>query len=1138
MKKITLFLTSLFVSITMFSQTQMSGEYTVGTGGTYDYASMADAGMAIKAAEFIGDVTLLICTDLTETINTGIVNKSEYTLTIRPDKDENRTITYTTATDNTGPTAVFVIGGDMTKTPGSTIGWASIPTKNVVVDGAAQGKTTPRLKITTGKWGTSFLLYGDVQDCVVKNCILENTAAADANYALTFRSEKYSSTSKDIGPKNCLVENCVLEATHATKSQAVYFQGNQANSAAGYPADITIRNCNIKAHARGMYVRQVKNLTVEGCTFDMSDMASGLLCHGILGEKVVGTAIVRGNKFVKNSTKNHYGGGYGLQTITASGGADVWVIENNYFAGYDALSSITNTTYGTEGRLVAVRCGDSCVVRHNTFHMPKLTKTPASALVGSQPTALLWLAGSKQYPVQNNIFICEEETANVSLIRGGLNPNVTGNVFFHNGGNAAIVAAAPSCMTFADLETSYPTQAATSKWANVTFADAANGDLSLAGSSDGDLNLAVDRLAEVLTDINGTARREKTYAGAYEGSEFPAEVCSVTTTVVPVDGGTVAGGGDYAKGASVTLTATSNDHYDFVNWTGDITSTDNPLTITVNSDMTITANFQEHAKYIITASAADNTMGYVTGGGTYYVGETVTLKATAKTGYYFTGWSDSNTDNPRTITVAEDVTLQANFAVAHPRVYAYALDVTDNGDSYTFSFKPNTDAVSGNLLLYNEDRTDVEQTHAITSSLVAHTAATITLNKSDLPNQTNIPWAIELSGNAIPVFAETFADADYRFAKGHATVDNSPESEYFGRVYVADRRSTKANSGLYVYNPDFTQVNADAYKLGMATAGYSRPAVGADGTVYLTGYTDAESGIFVVNPADLTTCTQFYNGTRAGSGLFTNGSAELGSSTSGVSVYGEGKDAVLYSMMEDGTDANANSGKQPIVKYQIGQEDGSVLKQWSTAPTWHINYPATGKDTYNYGNNAFAATEKGVWISQNKSNDADRPEIAFIDKDGEIQFMQNLNKSQGAGLAVNADNTTLYLQKAGEILEYTISWTGNKPALTLAKTYPVSLPYITTLSLDYAGNLIACAGTQYGSNTNNNVMKLVCYTLPTDNNTCITPAPKAQVITKPSNPTLLDNTVVAPQVQKIVRDGQVLIIRDGKTFNMMGQEVR
>ena len=39
-------------------------------------------------------------------------------------------------------------------------------------------------------------------------------------------------------------------------------------------------------------------------------------------------------------------------------------------------------------------------------------------------------------------------------------------------------------------------------------------------------------------------------------------------------------------------------------------------------------------------------------------------------------------------------------------------------------------------------------------------------------------------------------------------------------------------------------------------------------------------------------------------------------------------------------------------------------------------------------------------------------------------------------------------------------------------------------------------------------------------------------------PTAVENTNVAPQVQKIIRDGQVLIIRDGKTFNMMGQEVK
>ena len=674
MKKLTLFLVSLFVYIAMFAQTQMSGEYTVGTGGTYDYASMADAGMAIKSAEFTGDVTLLICTDLTETINTGIVNKSEYTLTIRPDKDENRTITYTTATDNTGPTGVFVIGGDMTKTPGSTIGWASVPTKNVIVDGAAEGKTTPRLKITTGKFGTGFLIYGDVQDCVVKNCILENTGTASANYALTFRSENYSQTSKNIGPKNCVVENCILEATHATKSQAVYFRGDQANSAAGYPSNITIRNCNIKGHTRGMFLYGVNGLNVEGCTFDLSDMASGLMCHGILGNTVKGTINVKGNKFIKNSTKNTYAGEYGLQTITASGGATLWVIENNYFAGYNAVASGTTTK---ESRLVGIRCGDPCEIRHNTFYMPKLTYAPGTPLVSTHAVALLWLAGSHKYPVQNNIFVCEETTANVSLIRGGLNENVTGNVFYHKGGNAAIVAAAPSCMAFADLETSYPDQAATSKWVNVEFTDAAAGDLSLAGSSIGNSDLAVNRLEEVLTDITGKEREETTYAGAYESVSFDAVTYTVTAIVNEPAMGEVTGAGIFEAGAEATLTAVPNKGHAFVNWTvGEEILTDNPLSIVVNSDLVVTANFAVN-KYNVTV-VADPVRGEVSGAGEYAYNTTATLTATANDGYEFAGWSNGSKENPLTITVKEDTELTANFRqVLATSITLNALPVQD-----------------------------------------------------------------------------------------------------------------------------------------------------------------------------------------------------------------------------------------------------------------------------------------------------------------------------------------------------------------------------------------------------------------------------------------------------------------------------
>jgi len=1081
MKKLTLFLVAITMNLFSLAQSQMSGTYTVGTGGSYDYSSMADAGMAIKAAEFTGDVTLLICTDLTETINTGIVNKSEYTLTIRPDKDENRTITYTTATDNTGPTGVFVIGGDMTMTPGSTIGWASVPTKNVIVDGAAEGKTTPRLKITTAAWGTNFLLYGDVQDCVVKNCILENTGTASANYALTFRSEKYSSTSKNIGPKNCVVENCILEATHASKSQTIYFNGSQANSAAGYPANITIRNCSIKAHTRGMFLYGVNGLNVEGCTFDLSDMASGLMCHGIFGNKVAGTINVKGNKFIKNSTKNTYAGEYGLQTITASGGATVWVIENNYFAGFDALASGTTSK---ESRLLGIRCGDPCEVRHNTFYMPKLTYAPGTSLVGTHAVALLWLAGSHKYPVQNNIFVCEETAANVSLIRGGLNENVTGNVFYHKGGNAAIVAAAPSCMTFADLETSYPTQAATSKWANVTFADAANGDLSLAGSSDRDLNLAVDRLAEVLTDINGTARREKTYAGAYEGSEFPAEVCSVTTTVVPVDGGTVEGDGDYAKGASVTLTATSNDHYDFVNWTEDgaVVSTTAEYSFTVTKDIELTANFQEHTKYTITAVPNDENMGTVTGGNTYYVGESATLKATAKLGYVFAGWADGEKNATRIVEVSADATYTANFQAIAPRAWAYDLKVAENGDNYEFTFNA-TAAGSATLLFADIDGNELVAAHAV--GTVAAGAKTVTLAKTTFEGVTkDVYWSVKMDGEAIPAISE-ITDASegiYNFylPQGVA-VDNNPESSTFSKIYIAEStdgasdggsdRADNQKRGIFIYDQTLAELNPTNKGIIPSNVTLTNTTRNALKRIAINPKTNEVAFAYNASPAAVWAVS-----TENVAGEATNLLEGLGFEYCNSLCFDE--NGILY-IFDNGAGYPAKGSLYKIV-------NGEKITIFS--------------ENSKYGNadNSLASDGRGgLWIYQNRGQLDAFNQLSHINATGEIDFEVNsttphdfasLNTSRGA-MAYNPRENILAIGIGASgtigvsLYQVTYDPSTDVPSLEYIGATPSLGKNVDGIAFDYAGDLYALS---------TNAERFYKFTLPTDENICTVPAPSSQ----------------------------------------------
>ena len=92
--------------------------------------------------------------------------------------------------------------------------------------------------------------------------------------------------------------------------------------------------------------------------------------------------------------------------------------------------------------------------------------------------------------------------------------------------------------------------------------------------------------------------------GAYESS---GGATTYTLNVVALHGGVTVNPptGPYAPGTAVTLTPTASLGYHFVNWTGDAPAghqTDNPLTVTMDGNKTVTANFGINT-YTITASA-------------------------------------------------------------------------------------------------------------------------------------------------------------------------------------------------------------------------------------------------------------------------------------------------------------------------------------------------------------------------------------------------------------------------------------------------------------------------------------------------------------------------------------------------------
>lgn len=102
----------------------------------------------------------------------------------------------------------------------------------------------------------------------------------------------------------------------------------------------------------------------------------------------------------------------------------------------------------------------------------------------------------------------------------------------------------------------------------------------------------MNRLTQVVYD-NGTTI---TYTFDALGNRISKKVTgatsqtyTITTKVSPTGSGTVTGGGTYSKGTTVELNATANDGYMFSKWSDKVT--DNPRTIIVNSDVTLTAEF-------------------------------------------------------------------------------------------------------------------------------------------------------------------------------------------------------------------------------------------------------------------------------------------------------------------------------------------------------------------------------------------------------------------------------------------------------------------------------------------------------------------------------------------------------------------
>ncbi|MDE7102005.1 MAG: InlB B-repeat-containing protein, partial [Bacteroidales bacterium] len=169
-----------------------------------------------------------------------------------------------------------------------------------------------------------------------------------------------------------------------------------------------------------------------------------------------------------------------------------------------------------------------------------------------------------------------------------------------------------------------------------------------------------------------------TYTALFkQNSVVPDKEYTIDLNVLPErSAGVVTGAGTYKEGVMVTITATANSGYTFIQWqdaAGVQVSDQTTYTFEATANVIYTALFKKNVdttrEYTVTLNVLPNpSAGSVEGAGTYQGGQTATITAKPAEGYKFVAWLNGpdtlNKNATYTFIVASDVTYAALFAKA------------------------------------------------------------------------------------------------------------------------------------------------------------------------------------------------------------------------------------------------------------------------------------------------------------------------------------------------------------------------------------------------------------------------------------------------------------------------------------------
>jgi len=183
----------------------------------------------------------------------------------------------------------------------------------------------------------------------------------------------------------------------------------------------------------------------------------------------------------------------------------------------------------------------------------------------------------------------------------------------------------------------------------------------------------------------------------------------------------------YVAGTVVTLTATPAANFQFSGWSGDLTGSANPATITMSANRTVTATFTPVTGGPFTLATSVTGQGSITrnpSATSYPAGTVVTLTANAASGWRFDSWSGNlaGSANPTTITMSANRSVVANF-----------VQVTGNLDFNLYGFAATGTGTTGGAGGPTVDVSTLDQLRSAcgqAGALIIRVSGTITGNEA------------------------------------------------------------------------------------------------------------------------------------------------------------------------------------------------------------------------------------------------------------------------------------------------------------------------------------------------------------------------------------------------------------------------